>query len=156
MTIIRVRFDSAAPHDVEETDVPFARPDGIELLARVYRPGAGGATRRGGRRARRGVDAAPRACPAESMAAYPVCDPLARYQYVLSRKDELPQPSGFSAQRLIDAHHGVFRDEAHMAEASVTRIVGSGSADALPPVWVGQPEMDDNVPAAITDAFVEA
>ena len=74
------------------------------------------------------------------MVAYPVCDPLARYRYVLSRKDEAPDPDGFSAQRLIDAHHGFFRDEAHMAEASVTRIVASGEAGALPPMWVGQPE----------------
>ena len=91
-----------------------------------------------------------------AMVAYPVCDPLARYRYVLSRKDEPPQPSGFSAQRLIDSHNGFFRDEAHMAEMSVTRIVASGEAGALPPMWLGQPEMDDNVPAAITDAFVQA
>jgi acetyl esterase len=91
-----------------------------------------------------------------AMVAYPVCDPLARYRYVLSRKDEPPQPSGFSAQRLIDAHNGFFRDEAHMAEMSVTRIVASGEAGALPPMWLGQPDTDDNVPAAITDAFVQA
>ena len=253
-----VRFDSSASYDVEETDVPFARPDGIELLARVYRPRGepaaplaavvdvhGGAWTRLDRTSgailgrglaacglvvvaldfrmgpdhkhpaasadvaaglrwvrahasRLGVDptriglagsssgghlalllavtpgapfhnGTPMIMPDGSldvapgdvrvsfaMAAYPVCDPLARYHYVLSRKDEPPQPSGFSAQRLIDSHHGFFRDEAHMAEASVTRIVASGVADALPPVWVGQPDLDDNVPAAITDAFVEA
>ena len=33
-----VRFDVAAPYDVEETDAPFARPQGQELLARIYRP----------------------------------------------------------------------------------------------------------------------
>ena len=43
-----------------------------------------------------------------------------------------------------------------MAETSVTRIVASGEAGALPPMWLGQPEADDNVPAAITDAFVQA
>jgi len=255
---MKVRFDAAAPYDVEETDVAFARPDGLELLARVYRPRGepaaplpaivdvhGGAWTRLDRTSgalygrglaacglvvvaldfrmgpdhkhpaasadvaagvrwvrahasRLGVDpvriglagsssgghlalllavtpGAPLhngtpiitpdgshdAAPGDlrvmfALAAYPVCDPLARYQYVQSRVDEPPQPSGFSAQRLIDAHQGFFRDEAHMAEASVTRIVGSGAADALPPVWIGQAEMDDNVPAAITDAFVEA
>ena len=32
-----VRFDISAPYDVEETDIAFARPQGMELLARVYR-----------------------------------------------------------------------------------------------------------------------
>ena len=253
-----VTFDVSAPYDVEEADIAFARPPGMELLARVYRPrghaagplpaivdvhgGAwtrldrttGGVLGRGlaacgvvvvavdfrmgpdhkhpaasadvaagirwvrAHASRLGVD--PRriaiagsssgghlasllavtptaafhdgtpiimpdgsldAAPGDlrvgfAMVAYPVCDPLARYRYVLSRKDEPPDPSGFSAQRLIDSHNGFFRDEAHMAEASVTRIVASGEARALPPMWVGQPETDDNVPAAITDAFVAA
>jgi dipeptidyl aminopeptidase/acylaminoacyl peptidase len=43
-----------------------------------------------------------------------------------------------------------------MAAASVTRIVSAGQATALPPVWVAQPDQDDNVPAAITEAFVKA
>jgi len=34
--------------------------------------------------------------------------------------------------------------------------VGAGLARALPPVWLAQPELDDNVPAEITDAFVRA
>src|SRR5262245_25409616 len=33
-----MKFDSAAPYEIEELDVPFARPQGLELLARVYRP----------------------------------------------------------------------------------------------------------------------
>ena len=33
-----VGLDPAAPYEVEETDVPFARPEGKELLARIYRP----------------------------------------------------------------------------------------------------------------------
>ena len=33
-----VRFDPSAPYEVEEADAPFARPEGTELLARVYRP----------------------------------------------------------------------------------------------------------------------
>ena len=253
-----ITFDISAPYDVEETDIAFARPPGMELLARVYRPRGlagrplpavvdvhGGAWTRLDRTTgavlgrglaacgvvvvavdfrmgphhkhpaasadvaagvrwvrahagRLGVDprliaiagsssgghlasllavtptaafhnGTPILMPdgslddgpgdlrvAFAMVAYPVCDPLARYRYVLTRKDEPPDPAGFSAQRLIDSHHGFFRDEAQMAEASVTRIVTSGEAGALPPMWVGQPEMDDNVPAAITDAFVQA
>ena len=33
-----VRFDASAPYEVEETDVPFAKVEGAEFLARVYRP----------------------------------------------------------------------------------------------------------------------
>jgi acetyl esterase/lipase len=90
------------------------------------------------------------------LALYPVADPLARYRYVLARKAEPPAPSGFQATRLIEAHHGYFADEAAMAEASVTRVVTAGEARALPPAWVAQPDLDDNVPAAVTEAFVAA
>jgi dipeptidyl aminopeptidase/acylaminoacyl peptidase len=43
-----------------------------------------------------------------------------------------------------------------MASASVTRLVTEGLATVRPPVWVAQPDLDDNVPAAITEAFVDA
>ena len=42
------------------------------------------------------------------------------------------------------------------ADASVTRIVSAGEARALPPVWLAHAEVDDNVPAEITEAFVRA
>lgn len=87
------------------------------------------------------------------LALYPVVDPLARYRYVVGRQDD---GSGFDARRLVAAHHGYFADEAAMADASVTRVVTAGEARALPPVWLAQPELDDNVPAAIPDAFVRA
>jgi len=255
---VSICFDPSAPYEVDEQDVPFARPGGLELLARVYRPRGepaaplaalvdvhGGAWSRNDRTsgavhgralaasglvvvsldfrqgpdhkhpaasadvaagvryvrahaARLGVD--PRrvaivgsssggqlallqavkpgaaehagtpivlpdgslgAGPADDsvafvLALYPVADPLARYRYVLSRQDEPPQPSGFQAKRLIDAHHGYFADEAAMAAASVTRVVSAGEARALPPAWVAQPELDDNVPAAITEALLVA
>jgi acetyl esterase len=255
---VSIRFDPSAPYEVDESDVPFARPGGTELLARVYRPRGepaaplaalvdvhGGAWSRGDRTTgalhcralaasglvvvsldfrqgpdhkhpaasadvaagvryvrahagRLGVDprriglvgsssggqlallqavkpgavehaGSPIVLPDGStgaasgedavafvLALYPVADPLARYRYVLSRKDEPPQPSGFQAKRLIDAHHGYFADEAAMAQASVTRVVAAGEARALPPAWVAQPDLDDNVPAAVTEAFVAA
>jgi acetyl esterase/lipase len=90
------------------------------------------------------------------VALYPVADPLARYQYALSRENEAPDPSGFDAKRLIASHRAYFKDEAAMAEASVTRLVSVREAKKLPPVWLAQPEHDDNVPAAITEAFVRA
>jgi len=34
--------------------------------------------------------------------------------------------------------------------------VAAREARALPPVWVAQPELDDNVPAAVTEALVRA
>lgn len=253
-----VRFDPAGPYEVDETDTPFARPGGAELLARLYRPrvaadrplGAvvyvhGGAWARSDRtgdailcgalaasglvvvaldfrqapdhrfpiasadvaagvryaRAHAGrlhVDPArigllgsssggqlallhavkpdaPEAAgtpivrpdgsldPATGdarvafvVALYPVADPLARYHYALSREHEPPPPSGFDAKRLIASHRAFFADEAAMEAASVTRLVGAGRATALPPVWVAQPDLDDNVPAAITEAFVKA
>jgi acetyl esterase len=87
------------------------------------------------------------------IALFPVADPLARFRYVVGRQDD---GSGFDAKRLIAAHHGYFTSEAQMAEASVTRIVAARESRALPPVWLAHPELDDNVPAAITDAFVSA
>ena len=42
------------------------------------------------------------------------------------------------------------------AKCSVTRLVAEGLATVRPPVWVAQPDLDDNVPAAITEAFVDA
>jgi acetyl esterase len=87
------------------------------------------------------------------IALFPVADPLARFRYVVGRQDD---GSGFDAKRLIAAHHGYFTSEAQMAEASVTRIVAARESRALPPVWLAHPALDDNVPAAITDAFVAA
>ena len=248
----------AGPHEVEVADTPYARPGGVELLARVYRPiGAaaapraavvyvhGGAWARLDRTAdailchalaasgrvvvgldfrqapehrfpaasadvgagvryarahagRLGVDptrigllgsssgghlallhavrpgapeavgtpiVTPDGAPdpgrgdagvAFVVALYPVADPLARYRYALSREHEPPPPSGFDAKRLIASHRAFFADEAAMAAASVTGVVAEGRATALPPVWVAQPDLDDNVPAAITLAFVDA
>jgi acetyl esterase/lipase len=250
---MKVRFDPAAPYEVEEVDAPFARPGGQELLARIYRPKGdpvaplaalvdvhGGAWSRGDRTTgahhgralaasglvvvsldfrqggdhkhpaasadiaagvryvrahatRLGVDSrrvglvgsssgghlamltavkpgAPEyggtpivrpdgsldATPADEsvafvLALYPVADPLARFRYVVGRQDDGTE---FDAKRLIAAHHGYFLSEAQMAEASVTRVVEAGEARALPPAWIAHPELDDNVPAAITEALV--
>jgi acetyl esterase/lipase len=252
---MKVRFDAAAPYEVEEVDAPFARPEGKELLARIYRPRGeaeaplaalvdvhGGAWSRGDRltgalhcralaasglvvvsldfrqgseakhpaasadvaavvryvraHARRlgvdprriaivgsssggqlallaglkagapelagtpivSADGAADASPGDEsvafvLALYPVADPLARFRYVVGRDGD---GSGFDAKRLIAAHHGYFLSEAQMTEASVTRIVAAREHRALPPVWLAHPELDDNVPAAITDAFVNA
>src|SRR5262245_47596952 len=250
-------FDSAASYEIEEFDVPFARPQGVELLARVYRPRGnasglpalvdvhGGAWNSNDRTVgaqhgralaacglvvasldfRQGPDhqhpaasadvaagvrwvranaqrlgtdgkrvglagsssggqlallvgltpgvpehaATPILRPDGSLdaaagddsvafvvALYPVADPLARFRYVLTREGEPVVEGGFNAKRLINSHRSYFPSEAAMAEASVTRIVAERKARAMPPVWLAQPELDDNVPATITDAFVRA
>jgi acetyl esterase/lipase len=253
-----IRFDASAPYEVDAVDAPFARPGGVELLARVYRPKGepaaplaalvdvhGGAWSRLDRTAgelhgrglaacglvvvavdfRQGPDHKHPAASADvaagvrwvrahanrlgvdprrvaivgsssggqlalllavtpgapthagtpivrpdgsldaaagddsvmfALALYPVADPLARFQYVLARAAEPAPPSGFDANRLVAAHRGFFPSEEAMAEASITRIVSTGKARALPPVFCAQPEPDDNVPAAITEAFVSA
>ena len=247
-----VRFDQSAPYEVEETDVAFAKPDGKELLARVYRPkGApaaplaavvdvhGGAWTRLDRTAgvhhgrglaacglvvvsldfrqgpahkhpamaqdaaagvrwvrahvqRLGVDPArigllgqssgghiallvavqpgafggtPIVMPDGSLAtggddavafvlaAYPVADPLARYRFMAAHKDDPKFPN---APRLVESSTGYFGSEAMMSEASVTRVIDARQSRALPPAWLGQPELDDNVPGDIPDALVTA
>jgi acetyl esterase/lipase len=253
-----MKLDLAAPYDVEEFDAPFARPQGIELLARIYRPktGAsaswpvlvdvhGGAWNQGDRTVgsqhgrglaacglvvvsldfRQGPDHQHPAASADIaagirwvranalrlhldvarvgisgsssggqlallaavkpgvpqhagtpivmpdgslstapgnesvayvLALYPVADPLARYRYVLTRKNEPVVPGGFNAQRLITSHVKFFGDESRMADASITRIVSSGEAKALPPLFLAHAELDDNVPSPITETFARA
>jgi acetyl esterase/lipase len=65
-----------------------------------------------------------------------------------------PRPD--SAKRLIASHRAYFPTESAMAEASVTRVLSAKEATALPPVWIAQAGLDDNVAAAITEAFVGA
>ena len=43
-----------------------------------------------------------------------------------------------------------------MASASVTKIVAERRMRSLPPVFLAHPELDDNVPGEITEAFVAA
>jgi len=87
------------------------------------------------------------------LAAYPVADPLARHRFMAAHKDDPQFPN---APRLVDSSVGYFGDESVMSEASVTRVVESRQARALPPAWIAQPELDDNVPAEIPEALVAA
>ena len=87
------------------------------------------------------------------LAAYPVADPLARHRFMAAHTDDPQFPN---APRLVESSVGYFGSEAAMSGASVTRIVESGEARALPPAWIGQPEQDDNVPPEIPDALVRA
>jgi acetyl esterase/lipase len=247
-----IRFDASGPYEVEESDVPFAKVDGKDFLARIYRPKGtpsaplaaivdvhGGAWTRLDRTAgvhhgrglaasglvvvsldfRQGpahkhpamaqdaaagvrwvrahaqrlqVDPArigllgqssgghiallvavqpgvfggtPIVMPDGSLgtggddavacvlAAYPVADPLRRHGFMAEHRDDPKFPN---APRLVESSVGYFGTEAAMREASVTRVVESGQARALPPAWIAQPELDDNVPPDIPDALVKA
>jgi acetyl esterase/lipase len=244
-------FDPTGPYEVAFDDVPFARPDGGELLARVYRPGGpgpwhalvdvhGGAWTYFDRTVDAYFDQALAACglvvvaldfrmgpahrfptavadvvagirwtkahartlgahaervgiiggstgghlamlaaltpharafagtpvdaPAEIDAAvdyvlplWPVLDPLARFHYLLERQRAPREPRDrfFVPERLIEGHHAFFDDEAAMARASALRIVETGEAEALPPVWIAHAELDENVTLAMTERFVE-
>jgi acetyl esterase len=87
------------------------------------------------------------------IAAYPVADPLARHRFMAAHTSDPQFPN---APRLIESSIGYFGSEAMMEEASVTRVVGTGRARALPAAWIGQPENDDNVPPEIPEALVAA
>jgi acetyl esterase len=253
-----VLFDASGPYDTEEYDVPFACPDGAELMARIYRPTGmveeplpglvdvhGGAWCKFDRKlgavydrglaacglvvvavdfrqapdhqhplgsadvaagvrfvranaARLGVDPdriglvggssgghlallaaikpnvpEHRGTPIKVdgtsdgrdvdasvscvLALWPVSDPLTRYRWAVSQRDVPPEdPPGFNPLGLIDGHLGYFGSEERMEEASVHHCLARGEAQSLPPVWVGQPEVDQNVPSEITEALVAA
>jgi acetyl esterase/lipase len=181
---MKVRFDASAPYEVDEMDVTFARPEGKELQARVYRPKGepesllaalidvhGGAWSRNDRTsgAHHG-----RALAASGLLVVSVdfrqgpdhkhpagsADVAAGIRWVRAHAARLgvdPARVGIvGATRLVNAHHGYFANEAAMHAASVTPIVTARETRALPPVWLAQPELDDNVPTAIPEAFVQA
>jgi acetyl esterase/lipase len=87
------------------------------------------------------------------LAGYPVADPLRRHRFMAEHKDDPKFPN---APRLVESSVGYFGSEAAMSEGSVTRVIASGQARALPPAWIAQPELDDNVPPDIPDALVAA
>jgi acetyl esterase len=91
------------------------------------------------------------------LALWPVSDPLARYQWAVSQRHVPPEdPPGFNPLGLIEGHLGYFGSEAVMEAASVHHCLARGEAQSLPPVWVAQPEVDQNVPSKITEALVAA
>jgi acetyl esterase len=80
------------------------------------------------------------------IACWPVADPLARYHMVKERKN----------QRLIDAHHAYWPDEAAMAEGSPQLVLDRGEAAQLPPALLLQGTNDDNLPADSAERFAAA
>ena len=89
---------------------------------------------------------------------FPVSAPDWRYRYALDRIAN-PRPARdpvFDPERLRDAHEMFFGDEATMAQASVPRMIEAGEFVHLPPVWVAQPELDENVPMEMTELLADA
>jgi len=89
---------------------------------------------------------------------WPILDPLARYRYLLERRND-PTPPGdplFMPERLIESHEMFFGDEPTMARASALRVVEAGEAEGLPPIWIAHPELDENVTLPMTEGFVAA
>ena len=84
-------------------------------------------------------------------------DMLARYRWAVSQRHVPPKdPPGFNPLGLIEGHLGYFGSEEVMEEASVHHCLARGEAQSLPPVWVAQPEVDQNVPSEITNGLVAA
>jgi acetyl esterase/lipase len=89
---------------------------------------------------------------------WPILDPLARYRYLLERRAN-PTPARdpfFRLERLIEAHDAFFGDQETMARASALRVVEAGEAQALPPVWIAHPELDENVTLPMSERFAAA
>ena len=80
------------------------------------------------------------------IALWPVSDPLFRFRYA----------QAVGREELVAGHRSYYRDEPHMAQASVQRTLAAGEAEELPPVAVVQPGADANVPQEMTLQLVRA
>ena len=74
------------------------------------------------------------------VALWPVSDPLCRFRYA----------QRVGREELVNAHRRYYRDEAHMRQASVQRVLRDGEAEHLPPLLIVQPGEDANVPRQMT------
>lgn len=96
---------------------------------------------------------------AYALPLWPILDPLARYRYLLDRLRHPEQTSHdpfFQPDRLLAGHDTFFGDVVTMALASAQRIVETGEAEQLPPIWIAHPELDENVTLDMTERFVAA
>ena len=89
-------------------------------------------------------------------AFWPPVDPHARYRYAHEQLGR-PVPDGqrFDAAGLVASTEAYFGDEATMAAASISTLVGANTGRALPEVWLVQAGADLNVPAEMIDRLVE-
>lgn len=80
------------------------------------------------------------------VAAWPVLDPYARYQYA--------KESG--RDRLVTATEGYFLNEDAMKEGNPQGILERGERAEMPPLLIIQGTADENIPMSIPERFVEA
>lgn len=90
---------------------------------------------------------------------WPIAAPDLRYRYLLERLAEPDRTSTepmFDPERLKRCHERFFGDEATMFEASAQRVIEDRSFDQLPPVWIVQPALDENVTVEMNQALATA
>jgi acetyl esterase/lipase len=174
LTVVALDFRMGAPHSFERAvadvvgGIRWAKAHAGELGARADRVGLLGGSSGGhllmlaaltpAAFAGTVVDAPDDARVDYALPLWPILDPLARYRSLLDRVRN-PTPARdpfFQAERLIAAHDAFFGDEATMARASALRVVESGEAETLPPIWIAHPELDENVTLPMTERFVAA
>ncbi len=93
------------------------------------------------------------------LALWPVAEPDARYRYLLDRQAAGTESSTdplFNLPMLISGQDAFFGDVATMAAANVVRVLDAGEHEALPPLWLAHPELDENVTPAMSEAAVAA
>jgi acetyl esterase len=78
------------------------------------------------------------------IAAWPVIDPLYRYNYAKE----------FKRDELVGAHHEYWGTEAAMAEGNPQKIVERGEQQALPPIFVALKTNDRNHPLEMEERFI--
>ena len=92
------------------------------------------------------------------IALWPVSNPIARYQYVTAwaQQDKQLWGSRFQPDRLAEGHLAYFTNTDNMNEASIQRILQAGEHQALPPVFIVQPALDQNVPVFMSETLLGA
>ena len=91
------------------------------------------------------------------IALWPVSNPLARYQYVTARHHEDPSTFvQFAPDKLKFGHDAYFTDLQQMHDAAIQNILLQGRFGHLPPVFIVQPELDQNVPIMMSQTLAGA
>lgn len=91
------------------------------------------------------------------IALWPVSNPLARYQYATARLHEDPETLIlFTPDRLRAGHEAYFQDQQQMHNAAIQNLLATGPFSGLPPIFIVQPELDQNVPAMMSQTLAGA
>lgn len=97
------------------------------------------------------------ACVDHVIALWPVSNPVARYQYATARLHEDPSTFvRFAPERLKAGHDAYFVDRQQMSDAAIQNVLLSEKFSHLPPVFIVQPELDQNVPVMMSQTLAGA